>query len=225
MMESFDGMDSYQDFSKKDLHSAINGILMDKYAGEAQLKYKLAHFFRKQKYQAGFEIKTNNARADFLAINGHTKCFEIKSERDNLSRLKSQLDSYAQIFEYIYIVGDRGNEKQLLELNYSRAGIWIFDGKKKIEIKPSELSTSIDPKKQLSILTKKELQTTYKYNAAYDVLNKYDAIEINEKFKAALKNRYAKRWSFVQQRWDCILPFDLQFFFNQNVDPNLIYSV
>ena len=48
--------------------------------------------------------------------------------------------------------------------------------------------------------------------------------EINANLKAALKKRYSARWTFVQSNWGRIFPIDVQFFFNTNIRPELIYS-
>lgn len=45
-------------------------------------------------------------RADFVVINGDSKCFEIKSKVDTLRRLDKQSADYHHVFEYNTVVVD-----------------------------------------------------------------------------------------------------------------------
>lgn len=212
------------EFSKKELHTAINKLLFEHYKGEARLKYELANYFKTEEYQAGFEIKVGKSRADFLAINGNTKCFEIKSERDNLSRLDKQLDDYLKVFEYVYAVTDYRNVSEIEKLAPKNCGIWIFENNRKVEIRPAKYSNTICPTYQVSLLTKVERTNVFKESDPIEIEEQFSPSEINVHFKNTLKKRYEKRWAFVKNEWNQILPFDLQFFFNQNISPELVYS-
>lgn len=49
-----------------------------------------------------------NGRADLASVNGHLSGYEIKSERDSLSRLSGQIINYESVFDYsIAVVADR----------------------------------------------------------------------------------------------------------------------
>ena len=81
---------SFEGYSKFSLHQVINDALVQNYSGEEILKFKLAQYFRLKDYTAAFEVRAKSSRADFLVINGETKCFEIKSKIDTLKRLEKQ---------------------------------------------------------------------------------------------------------------------------------------
>lgn len=211
-------------FSKMELHAAINQLLFEQYKGEGRLKYKLAEHFTTEGYQAGFEIKVGSSRADFLAINGYTKCFEIKSERDNLSKLDKQLNDYSKVFEYVYVVTDYKNVAEIEKLAPANTGIWAFEKNRKIEIRSAQKGNFLDSKFQLSLFTKAEKVKIFKSSDSFQIIEKYSDSEINICFKQTLKRRYAKRWAFVKDEWTQILPYDLQFFFNKNISPELVYS-
>lgn len=49
-------------------------------------------------------LKHGQCRADIAVINGFISGYEIKSEKDSLVRLKSQIDIYNSIFDYSSIV-------------------------------------------------------------------------------------------------------------------------
>lgn len=50
------------------------------------------------------DVCLNSARVDIAVINGKIHGFEIKSERDNLERLPSQIESYNSLFDTMTIV-------------------------------------------------------------------------------------------------------------------------
>ncbi len=211
-------------FSKHELHKRINDLIFKKYSGEGRLKYKLASYFNKIQYEAGFEVKVDKSRADFLAINGFTKCFEIKSELDNLDRLSTQLTDYLRVFEYVYVVADNKHLSELSTFIDPRVGLWTFIGHKKIEIRGAQFNTTLNSEAQIRLLNKSELKKAFKSDDFPGILENHSANQINDAFKRTLKHRYHQRWNFVKSEWNHILPCDLQFFFNTNVCPRLIYN-
>ncbi|MDM8176405.1 sce7726 family protein [Olivibacter sp. 47] len=213
-----DGLSKYQ------LHLKINKALFSNYHGEESLKYKLATTFRKKGYVAAFEVRAKNSRADFVVINGDSKCFEVKSKIDTLRRLGKQSDDYHRIFEYNTVVIDAKHLRETECLVPAHYGIWYFEGKKRVEYRSAIKSPYLNPLAQLEVLTKKERLSLFKTAVYTEIMGEYTAQEINERLKIALKKRYEARWSFVLAHWKHILPIDLQFFFNTNVDPLLIYQ-
>ena len=53
------------------------------------------------------EFGCKKARTDIAIINGSLHAFEIKSDRDSLERLPSQVHAYQEVFEYITLVCGR----------------------------------------------------------------------------------------------------------------------
>lgn len=218
--------ENFDIFSKFELHKRLNDTLLQNYKGEEILKYKLfKQHINKQNLIAAFEINVNNSRVDFLTINGHTTSFEIKSELDNLTKLSKQMADYMLAFEFNYLVIDERHIKKAKDLLPAGYGLWSYrDGKYKKLIK-AELNDKIDSEVQLKLLTKQELVNGFSRigGVIKDILNSYDAYYINKQFKKTLKTRYRSRWEFLINNQDCILPIDIQFFFNTNIQPNHIY--
>ena len=53
-------------------------------------------------------LNHGRGRADIAVVNGNLVGYEIKSNKDSLSRLKEQIKSYSAVFDKVYIVvGDR----------------------------------------------------------------------------------------------------------------------
>ena len=216
--------ESLYTFSKYDLHKKVNNDLLAFYHGEEVLKFRLANYHRDKECVAAFEVNAFNSRADFLAINGTTRCFEIKSKIDTLSRLKKQSTDYKYLFEYNTIVVDEKHIDQTNAIIPDYYGIWSFKGNQRIVYRKALISPELNPTKQLNILTKKELKNQFFITEINEIQNSFSPNDINSKFKIILKKRYNERWSFLLKYWNLILPIDLQFFFNRNIDPKIIYS-
>lgn len=69
------------------------------------------------------EFRVGKSKADCVIINGHSTCYEIKSEFDNLDRLENQLNQYQKIFDKIYIVTSCHHIKKVIENKNTSIGI------------------------------------------------------------------------------------------------------
>lgn len=218
--------ENFDHFSKYELHKLLNDTLLQNYNGEEVLKYKLFRsYINKQNLIAAFEVKVNNSRVDFLTINGDTTSFEIKSKLDNLSKLSKQMADYVLAFEYNYLVIDERHIEKANDLLPESYGLWSYKEGKYKKLRKAVLNDKIDPEVQLRILTKRELINNFPKieGIIKDILNSFDANSINSQFKNILKNRYRSRWDFLVSYKAQILPIDVQFFFNTNIQPNHIY--
>ncbi|HAL82482.1 MAG TPA: hypothetical protein DCO83_09800 [Mucilaginibacter sp.] len=207
----------FHGFNKQDLHRLINDAVCQGYRGEQVLKYALFKQVQKKNMVAAFEMRVNKSRIDFLTINGHTTGYEIKSALDNLDKLAKQSADYQKVFEFNNVVIDKCHLKSCLAIVPEDFGIITVAGTRKSIYRTAVLNNNIDPAAQLSLMTKRELDVYFDQAA----LN--DAEQVNKNFKKALKARYQERWSFVVAHSVSILPIDIQFFFNTNIDPKYIY--
>lgn len=217
---------NFDHFSKYELHKLLNDTILQNFHGEEVLKYKLfERYINKRNLIAAFEMKVNNSRIDFLTINSNTTSFEIKSELDNLSKLSKQMADYMLAFEYNYLVIDELHIEKAKDLLPESFGLWSYTKGKYKKLKKALLNNKIDPEVQLNSLTKQELITSFpEYRGVLkDILKSFDTSKINRQFKQVLKNRYRDRWEFLVANEKQILPVDVQFFFNTNIQPNHIY--
>ena len=97
---------------KYGLHQHVNQVLSKSYYGEHLVKYKIAKKYITKDTVGAFEVKVGNSRADFVSINGVTRCYEIKTKLDNLSKLAKQSVAYAEVFEYNTVVLDSNHLEQ-----------------------------------------------------------------------------------------------------------------
>lgn len=91
-------------------------------------------------------------------------------------------------------------------------------------IRKPTLNKLLQAETQLSLLSKKEMQKHFGSTELEIILKMLDSIQINERFKKALRERYQTRWNFIVENDNEILPIDIQFFFNKNIKPTFIYS-
>ena len=224
LVAAFFKTDNYNECSKYQLAKIINDAIFKNYEGEQILKFKLAKEFNKKKYVAAFEVKAKNSRTDFLVINGDTKSFEVKSKIDTLNRLVKQISDYGDVFEFNTVVIDKSHLNKVLKILPEYYGVWFYENNKKIVYKEAKYSPNINPLEQLSLFNKKELIKSFNCFDKDVILKDNSPDQINQELKNRLKDRYGNRWNFVQENWDNILPIDIQFFFNTNVKPEIIYS-
>lgn len=226
LLQSVHPIQKLEKLSKYQLHQVLNQILFNHYHGEEILKYKLCSLYlNKPKIIGAFEIKVNSSRVDFLTINGSTTSFEIKSELDNLSKLRKQMSDYLLAFEYNYLVIDQRHVEKVVDYIPEAFGLWSYNNGKYEKLKRAKLNEEIDPEIQLGLLTKKELREGFEHTngTSKNILHLHTPLEINQKFKKILKNRYNNRWQFLNDNQGEILPIDFQFFFNTNIKPSHIY--
>lgn len=69
------------------------------------------------------EFRAGLCRADMAILNGTSTVYEIKSERDTLSRLENQVRNYRKVFAKIYIVVAEPYIDQVLELTDIDVGV------------------------------------------------------------------------------------------------------
>jgi hypothetical protein len=61
------------------------------------------------------EFRVGNCKADLVILNGTSTVYEIKSERDSLSRLRRQIESYMKVFASVFVIaGDKHVEDILV---------------------------------------------------------------------------------------------------------------
>ncbi|TXE03077.1 sce7726 family protein [Algoriphagus aquimarinus] len=210
--------------SKLEFLRQLNSFALSHFEDELFFKQLLTQSLFEENIIGAFEVGALTSRLDLLKINGVTTAYEIKSEFDSLEKLEKQSQDYLKLFEYNYlVVADKHLAKAKIIIP-GIFGIYTLKDKSLKRIRVAKKNKNLDPKSQLSILTSRELKTTFKSSEPDAVLETYSAGQINEGVKKALKKRYSKKWGFIKERSSEILPLDYQYFFNHPVSPSLVYS-
>lgn len=99
-------------------------------------------------------------RTDLVLANGRLCGFELKSERDSLSRLPAQIKSFSRHFEKFVLVVAKKFEKRALELikESNGVGLWIASNNGEITEKIRPRAKSISPEASISLITATELR-------------------------------------------------------------------
>lgn len=69
------------------------------------------------------EFRIGSCKADLIILNGTGTVYEIKSERDSLSRLKNQISNYRKAFGKIYVIAGSEHIDDVLDTTESTIGV------------------------------------------------------------------------------------------------------
>lgn len=69
------------------------------------------------------EFRVADCKADLVILNGTAAVYEIKSERDSLSRLKRQVSAYRDVFARIYVVAGENHVDAVLHSTPTDVGV------------------------------------------------------------------------------------------------------
>jgi hypothetical protein len=110
------------------------------------------------------EFRAGDCKADVAILNGTTTVFEIKSERDSLSRLERQIENYQKVFASIYVIAGEKHVDSVLRDTPLHVGVlslsqrYQITTRREAEDRPDRISPvtvlgSIRTSEALEILT------------------------------------------------------------------------
>ena len=218
----------------------INELLLKYYPCERTVKYALVNSLKSKQDTVLFEMPVLDSRVDVCRINGNSYAYEIKTEFDSLKRLRKQIDDYSNVYEYVFVVIPKSFYKEVIEVIPDYCGIRILQhdyntGKISFLAKrKAKKSPNINPISQLNSLSKENIgmwlyekgikKIPYsKEDRINYIIKRYSSMTINHAFKQIVKFSYKNNWSFLLEHYNEILPIDIQAFFNNSLDPKLLY--
>jgi hypothetical protein len=69
------------------------------------------------------EFRTGSCKADLAILNGTATVYEIKSDRDSLSRLENQVVNYQKVFPKAYVIAGEGHLQDVLAATPREVGV------------------------------------------------------------------------------------------------------
>lgn len=72
------------------------------------------------------EFRVGPCKADVVILNGTGTVYEIKSERDSLSRLKEQIDAYSKVFAKVNVIVGENHLKSALNGVPDHVGVMVL---------------------------------------------------------------------------------------------------
>jgi len=73
------------------------------------------------------EFRVGDCKADIAILNGTTTVYEIKSERDSLSRLERQIENYRKVFASVFVIAGEKHIDTVLAATPTDVGVMSLD--------------------------------------------------------------------------------------------------
>ncbi len=75
------------------------------------------------------EFRSGHCKADLVIFNGTATVYEIKSERDSLSRLERQIEAYRDVFATVYVIAGEKHIDGIFEKAPDDVGVMLLSSK------------------------------------------------------------------------------------------------
>lgn len=172
------------------------------------------------------ELPIGDSKADFIMINGRGVVYEIKTDLDNLLRLRGQIQDYYKVFSYVYVVAGKKQLPHVKEfLTDQKVGIYELteSGKlicrKKAMCNRNDLSYSA----MFQVLRKPEFESILLkhfhklpkvnsfqyYRECLKWLEKINIITLQKDVMECLKSRTLLS---VENKFEELVPYELRFY-------------
>lgn len=69
------------------------------------------------------EVRAGSSKADVVVLNGTSTAYEIKSERDSLARLQSQISNYRSVFATVNVVVSKSHLSEVISATSDDVGV------------------------------------------------------------------------------------------------------
>lgn len=152
---------------------------------------------------------------DLLMIyNNHTYAIEIKSEKDNINRLESQINEYSKIFDYIIIICTEKHYEKIETIITKNIGVIIVKKNLLSKKRKATLCKKKDKKEILFTIPAQYLNKVTNLNYSADILiqtiSKRSIKKINEIFYSYLLNKLTNSYNnFLSQKGKYTIEEDL----------------
>lgn len=78
------------------------------------------------------EFRVGKCKADLVILNGTATAYEIKSERDSLTRLSQQVETYRRVFAKVYVIAGENHVQAIFDGVPGDVGILVLSGRHRI---------------------------------------------------------------------------------------------
>lgn len=80
------------------------------------------------------EFRAGSSKADLVILNGTATVYEIKSERDSLARLASQVENYKRVFAKVNVIASEGHIEGVLATVSDDVGVMCLSNRYRIRV-------------------------------------------------------------------------------------------
>ncbi|MDH0628671.1 sce7726 family protein [Pseudomonas mosselii] len=154
-------------------------------------------------------------RADIISSeNGMIIGYEIKSVYDRIDRLKEQLESYSQLFDYVYVVCDDKHISTIRKTIPSRVGIYTCSPtginriRKAKQIKNFDTITTLDAM-PIDVLRREfKASGKSKLEICKNISEKYDRKFLKHAFRNHITHKYGAQTAHLKTELSDFLTLD-----------------
>jgi hypothetical protein len=132
------------------------------------------------------EFRVGDCKADVSILNGTATVYEIKSERDSLSRLEKQIETYKQFYAKVYVIAGENHIDGVRSLVSRDVGILKLSNRHQI----STLRDAADRPDRTSSLTIFESIRTDEAKRILALMDRVVPDVPNTKIRAALREQF-----------------------------------
>jgi len=98
------------------------------------------------------EFRVGECKADLAILNGTSTVYEVKSERDSLSRLERQVAAYAKVFASVYVIAAETHVSAVIASVPKDVGVLCLNGRYQISpVREPRADLSVPRQPQSSI--------------------------------------------------------------------------
>lgn len=149
------------------------------------------------------EVRVGACKADVVVLNGTSTAYEIKSERDSLSRLRNQVTAYGEVFAAVNVVTSPSHVNQVFQQIPGWVGVLVLSDKFTLQTeRPADVDAArTDPLAVLDLMRVDEahrvlrslnvappdVPNTQMRGALRDLYGPLDPAVVHTKMVAALK--------------------------------------
>ncbi|MCH8544220.1 MAG: sce7726 family protein [Alcanivorax sp.] len=149
------------------------------------------------------EFRVGSSKADLVILNGTATVYEIKSERDSLARLASQVENYKRVFAKVNVIASEGHIEGILEKVPRDVGVMCLSRRYRIttvreavdcpaRICPATVFDSLRMGEGVAILqamggSVPEVPNTQRYAALRDLFAALDPVALHVEMVRTLK--------------------------------------
>ena len=149
------------------------------------------------------EFRVGSCKADLVILNGTATVYEIKSERDSLSRLVNQVENYKRVFAAVNVIASEGHIDGVLKIIPDDVGVMCLSKRYRItqvreaivcpdRICPVTVFESLRMAEGIAILramgvTVPNVPNTQKHAAMRDLFTALDPVALHREMVRTLK--------------------------------------
>lgn len=230
-----------------DIYNEAYKLLLKHYRNEYVVKNEIANKILLGRHSMATtamisELRTGKNIADCVVFNGHSTCYEIKTEMDSLVRFEDQLESYLQAYDKTFVVTHHSHLKHVLDIHSSIPSFGVLELTKRNTLKriidaPVHTDFNLDitfetlRKPEYLYIARKvlgkipEMPNTEIYDYCKQAYLSLSLRDANSLFKESIKKFRANDHSFVNSLPKSLKNIGISYQFSRQEKNNLVCSL